>query len=116
MRATRLLVVGAFLAVAAACGGVDQDPYWKVGSFRDGLESDLRRAVGPPTREKRIETAQAHQPCGGTTAERELDYDIPSRGAAKRVRGWLRKGPQFRYVVCVSSAGRIVRIVTEEID
>lgn len=104
-------------ALAASCGGKDQDPHWRVSAYRRGqLESDLRREVGPPTRDRSIAVAEKHGPCSGTDAERELTYDIPSRGAAKRLREIFGMSPAFSYVVCVNRTGQIVSVSTVEVD
>jgi hypothetical protein len=104
-------------ALAASCGSKDQDPHWRVGAYRPGqLESDLRREVGPPTHERPVDVAEEHGPCRGTDAERELTYDIPSRGVAKCVREMFGMSPYFRYVVCVNRTGQIVGVSTVEVD
>lgn len=103
-------------ALAASCGSKDQDPNWRVSAYGPGqLESDLRREVGPPSHERPIDPDGEYGPCRGTDAERELTYDIPSRGVAKWIRDALGISPDS-FVVCVNRTGHIVNVWKVEID
>jgi len=105
------------VSLTAGCGSVDQDPHWRVGAYRVGQrEADLRRDVGPPTQERSVNSTDKDEFCSGTEAVRELMYDMPSQGAAKRVRDLFRMGPISSYGVCIDGAGRIVRTSLIEID
>jgi hypothetical protein len=115
----RIRTVLALTVLALAGCGKGNDPHWRVSAYHERLESDLRREVGPPTHERLVAATEKGGPCSSTSgvAERELMYDIPSGGTAKRVRGMFRMSPFFfRYVVCVDHTGRIVGITTVQID
>ena len=48
-------------------------------------------------------------------AERQLTYDIPSRGFEKRAREILRLGPSQSLIACVDKGGKILRVVISEV-
>ena len=103
-------------ALATACGNdYSQDPNRQVtGKYEGRPESDLRREVGPPTRERRVADTDANAPChkltSGGQGERELTYDVPSQGFEGRVRAILRIPPIVRNIVCVDTTGRIADV------
>jgi hypothetical protein len=105
------------LFVLTACSGTKDDPNMRVSAYREGRsESDLRREVGSPTSERRTNEPGYEGSCKGTSAELELTYDVPSRGAEMRIRKLLRMPPAFSYVLCVDKAGRIIRFSTVHIN
>ena len=107
------------LLLAAGCGSNDQDPHHRVDGYEGRLEADLRREVGPPDHEQPVATDDKDGDCGGSfgpDAVRELTYDVPSRGAEKRVRKKLGLAPQMSYVACVDRTGRIVNVVMSRIN
>jgi hypothetical protein len=103
------------LMLCTACGDRKEDPHRRVGTYRGRFESDLRREVGAPSTERRISATEDPWPCE-RRADRELIYDIPSRGFAKRVREMFRMGPSFSYTVCVDPTGKIIGISASTIN
>jgi hypothetical protein len=103
------------LVFAASCGN-SEDPYDHAILYEDKTESELRREVGPPSREQRI-TADEFGYCDAYEgAERVLFYDVPSRGSGKRVREMFGMSPAQSTVVCVNREGRIVHADTLLVD
>jgi len=102
-------------ALAAGCGDHSQDPNVRVTGIYEGrLESDLRREIGPPTREQRVADTDRNAPCrmltSGGQGDRQLTYDVPSQGFEKRIRELFGVGPASRGIVCVDSKGTIVDV------
>ena len=109
MRHTRALLI-AWLISFSACDN-DTDPNWRVRSYEIGrTEAELRRDVGPPTRERSLDLSNAQELCNGTLAVRELIYEIPSRGIDKKARDLLGIPASVWIVVCVNADSRIVKV------
>lgn len=108
----------AILLFTTACADYERDPNERVGRYREGqLESDVRREVGPPTRERQL--AEDKEPCRlltDGTSVRELSYDIPSRGAEKRLRELFRIGPAASWLVCVNADGRLTGVIRADVN
>ena len=116
MNPIRLSYVVLAVLLTAGCSSPDQDPHWRVGAYEGRLEADLRRDVGPPTHDRSVIPNDKDEVCSGVEAVRELMYDIPSQGVAKRLRDVFRMRPMSSYIVCINGTGRIGRISYEEID
>jgi hypothetical protein len=117
------LCVAVLLTVAitvTSCCNDDDDPNWGVGRYAAGQrEIDLRREYGAPTSERRSDVGPVESPCRsspGLDAQRELSYDIPSRGFSKWLRDVLGTHPRLSFVVCVDSDGIITKVVTVEVN
>ena len=116
----RTLIGLVALLLSAGCGSDYPDPHDRVIHYGEGQrESDLLREVGPPSRAQSVRDSGEHSACRGGTfgaqADRELRYDIPSRGFEKRARQILRLGPAQTRIVCVDVQGNIMRVVIEEV-
>jgi hypothetical protein len=109
------------LLVVPACGTNEQDPNHRVALYRYGqLESELRRDVGPPTQERTIDPKDPDALCrrlAGAPAspDRELIYEVPSRGLEKQVRDRFGMAPSLTYTVCVDRTGRILDVLWSEV-
>lgn len=110
-----IVAVAIVAAIITSCDGNDQGQYWKVHLYDEKMESSLRHDIGPPTRERPVDISRKDESCSGTDAWRELDYDVPSRGIGKKVREIFGLNPDLTYVVCVNTAGQIVRVLAVEI-
>ena len=107
--------------LAVGCGSDYRDPHERVIHYGEGeLESDLLREVGPPSQAWLVRDTPAGSACRdgvfGAHAERELRYDIPSRGFEKRTREILRMGPSQTLIVCVETTGKILRVIIQEVN
>ena len=115
----RILLGLAALSVSAGCRSDYHDPHDRVIHYDRKLESDLLRDVGPPSQARLVRDTESTNPCRngmfGAEADRELRYDVPSRGFEKRAREILRVAPSQTLVVCVATTGKIMRVVIEEI-
>ena len=109
MLSTRRVSVFLLIPLLASCGPRD-DPHDRVIHYQGKPESDLRREVGPPTRDEPVAADDEYGPCHETDAKRALTYDIPSRGAEKRVLDAFGMGPAEQLVACVDSTGHIVGV------
>lgn len=115
-----VLACSAGLLIAVGCADYSKDPNARVADYAGGqLESDLIRQVGPPSSSRTTRDSPEQSPCRagsfGIEAQRELTYDIPSRGFDKRLRDLLRMKPSQSFVVCVDSEGKIIRVVTVQV-
>jgi len=116
----RALIWFSTLSLSIGCGSQAQDPHDRVIHYGEGkLESDLIREVGPPSQAQTVRDSNQHSSCRkgqfGAEADRELRYDIPSRGWEKRAREILRLGPAQTLVVCVDAEGKIMRVLIQEV-
>jgi hypothetical protein len=113
---TASLLVAALIGVA---GCEDRDPNWAAHHYQVGrTEAELRRDVGPPTRERMINPRNEHQICNAkdSAPERELIYEISSRGVGKSIRDTLGISASVWIVVCVERSRRITEISQLDID
>src|SRR5688500_7526248 len=83
------LVLCVVLSITVGCTDYSRDPHAKVADYSNGqLESDLIRQVGPPSTSRATRDAPEQSPCRagsfGIEAQRELTYNVPSRGVDKR--------------------------------
>lgn len=79
--------------------------------YKGRSESDLRREVGPPTRQRVVAELEQHEVCRREPgAVRELTYDVPSRGWEKRLDEILGLPPAMSNIVCVDEMGKIITV------
>ena len=89
-----------------------EDPVRTTGSYEGRNETELRAGVGPPVRERRVDGTNANGPCArrGDQVERELTYDVPSRGLGKQFRDFFALSPATSFVACVDRSGKITGV------